>query len=108
MLPTSVPGWGSLALGIFIAYLTWYFVTRFTEFNVAGLSAVAAVVAGGVVVAFLDAGIAPGGVPLEHRWFYPVGLVVGFLVYALFFFIRNRYFPSLTLIPGSSSAPRQP
>jgi len=92
LIPASVPEWGALALGIFIAYLTWYFVTRFTEFNVAGLSSVAAVVAGGVVVMFLDAGAAAGQVQ-SHRWFYPIGLVIGFFVFVIFYWIRNRFWP---------------
>lgn len=80
--PPDVASWGAFALGIFIAWLTWYFVRRLEDHTPAGLVAIVGVVAGGTVVAFLDVGSTAQG-STEHRWWYPIGLVVGFVLYAL-------------------------
>jgi len=81
-----------LALGVFIAYLVWYFVTRFasTQFTAAGLTSVVAVVAGGVVEVFLDDGAKAGSIPSQAHWWYPIGLVLGFLAYEIVYTVIHR------------------
>lgn len=70
---------GSLALGIFIGYLTWFFVVRLGSYNVNVLAALLAVILGGVVIEFLKF------LKVEGAGFsqYAVGLLLGFLIYGL-------------------------
>jgi hypothetical protein len=89
-LPSDIQSWGSVALGVFIAYLTWYFVSRYEKFTSEGLSAAVTVVAGGVVIAFLDAGLKTEDIRPDAHWWYPIGLLVGFVVFEVLYFIVNR------------------
>lgn len=72
---------GAFLLGMFIAYLVWYFVVRFSAngYTAMALTSVVSVVAGGAIVAFLDADTAAA----KDRWWYPIGLFVGWLVFAI-------------------------
>jgi hypothetical protein len=105
MLPPDVPSWGSLSLGFFIAYLVWYFVTRFPagQFTAAGLTSVVAVVAGGVVEVFLDVG--GGSVSAPSHWWYPIGLIVGFVVYELAYIVVHRRPAAFTAFAQPLAAP---
>jgi hypothetical protein len=102
----DVPSIGSLALGIFMGYLAWYFIKRLDSYTTGGLTAVVGILVGGVVVTFLDwtppaaatgaSGPTPAG-DLIHRWWYPIGLVVGFLIWYVAEWIRIKSPPSLNL-----------
>jgi hypothetical protein len=71
---------GAVALGIFLGYLTWYFVVRFKEYSASALASVVGVFAGGTVVAFLGAqSISTSDV---LGW-YAIGLFLGFVVYSV-------------------------
>lgn len=73
---------GTAALGVFLGYMAWYFATRVTESWMDSFAAVAGVLFGGVVLAFL------GGTTSENRWWYPIGLVIGWLIYII---LRARF-----------------
>lgn len=66
---------GITALGVFLGYMTWYFVTRVTDKPIDSFAAVSAVLFGGVVLSFI------GGATTESRWWYPIGLVLEWLIY---------------------------
>ena len=80
---------GSLALGVFVGYLAWYFVTRFTQFNFDALASVIGVLVGGAVVQFL-------GATGDARWAYPIGLVAGWLIYSVARMLTGSGWPTLT------------
>ena|ERR1035437_1004493 len=65
---------GATSLGIVVGWLVRYFIRRFEKFTPAALTTVIGVVAGGAAVKFLS-------VDLTVCWFYPIGLLVGFVVY---------------------------
>jgi uncharacterized membrane protein len=107
----DLPSVGSLCLGIFVGFLVWYFVKRFANYTAEGLTAVVAVLVGGVITAFLDAPIpgvpsaaagsaGPAASP-EHRWWYPIGLLAGFLLWYVAEWIRTKAAPSFSRGPDS-------
>jgi len=67
---------GAFALGVFLGYMAWYFATRVTTNWMTSFSAVVGILFGGVVLGFLGSGF-------EAQWSYPLGLVLGWLIYAL-------------------------
>jgi hypothetical protein len=71
--PTAIAAAGAACLGLVVGVLSWYFVRRFPDdlLNVGGLTAVVAVLLGGVVVAYMDSSGPARGIA---RWFYPIGL----------------------------------
>jgi hypothetical protein len=77
----SVPAFGAFCLGIFVAYMVWYFVVRLqaAAYTVKTLSAVLALIAGGVVIRFLESDQVGKGA----RWWYPIGLVAGLVLFAI-------------------------
>ena len=81
---------GNLALGIFLGYMAWYFVTRVSDKPIDSFAAVAGVLFGGVVLAFL------GGTTSDSRWWYPVGLVVGWIIYVVLRYAAGQGIPTLT------------
>ncbi|MCI0345986.1 MAG: hypothetical protein L0221_11175 [Chloroflexi bacterium] len=68
---------GTLALGVFLGYMAWFFATRVTTNWMTSFSSVVGVLFGGVVLTFL------GGAGSDGLTFYPIGLVVGWIIYAL-------------------------
>jgi hypothetical protein len=64
---------GSLSTGLFVGYLCWYFVSRLTEYTVAGFSTLIGVLAGagvaGIITRFAEDKSVFG--------YYPIGLVLG-------------------------------
>lgn len=82
---SNVPAIGAGSLGFFVGYMIWYFVVRFAKdkYTSDGLVAVVGVFAGGIVVQFLEKGSTP-----TQRWWYPIGLVIGWAVFSLFQFIN--------------------
>ena len=116
----DLPSVSALALGIFIGFMAWYFIKRFKEYTTDGLTAVIGVLIGGVVVTFLDwtptaaasgAASATATVDVVHRWWYPIGLLVGFLVWYTAEWKRLGYRPSLTSLepetPGKGHSGRR-
>jgi hypothetical protein len=72
---------GALATGAVVAYITWFFLTRLDEYSPAGLATVLSLLAGGAVV-----GLLARFVNDREVWgFYPIGLLVGFLLYLVLF-----------------------
>jgi hypothetical protein len=68
---------GSICLGIVLGWLTRYFLARFQQFNVKIFSSVVSVICGGVVIRMFPD-------PYHYAgWFYPVGLLLGILLYPL-------------------------
>ncbi len=70
----AIEGLSNLLMGIFIAYLAWYYVARDGSKTIDGLASVAAVIFGTVVLQFVA--------PEVNRWLYPVGLVLGWVSWA--------------------------
>ena len=71
-----VPALGALSLGIVIGWLVRYFIRRFKEFGPQALGLVVSIMLGGAVVKFLEA-------DRTVWWFYPIGLLLGFVLYTV-------------------------
>jgi hypothetical protein len=71
-----IPALGSTCMGLVIGWLIRYFIRRFKSFNTKALGSVVSIIAGGAIVHFLQA-------DSTARWFYPIGLALGFIVYSL-------------------------
>jgi hypothetical protein len=71
-----LPALGACSLGIVIGWLVRYFIRRFTTFNPQVLSTLVSILVGGVVIRFLDG-------DKTAWWFYPIGLLIGFIVYSV-------------------------
>ena len=90
-------GIGITALGVFLGYMAWYFATRVTESWMDSFAAVAGVLFGGVVLAFI------GGTSADSRWWYPIGLVIGCIVYVAFKYFGGGGLPTITTGRGIRS-----
>jgi hypothetical protein len=71
-----VPIVGALSLGIVVGWLVRYFLRRFEKFTPQALGSVITIIVGGAVVKFLE-------VEKTVWWFYPIGLLVGFILYSI-------------------------
>ena len=71
-----IPAVGATCLGIVIGWLVRYFIRRFETFNPQILGSVVSILLGGAVVRFLEA-------DKTVWWFYPIGLLLGFIVYSV-------------------------
>ncbi|MBI4521938.1 MAG: hypothetical protein HY701_13960 [Gemmatimonadetes bacterium] len=83
---SNVPAVGAFALGIVIGWLVRYFVRRFSTFTPQVLGTVVSIMLGGAVVKFLEA-------DKVVWWFYPIGLLAGFIIYtalAIWLLTRDR------------------
>jgi hypothetical protein len=80
---------GICLLGVYIGYLGWYFVVRIAANTVTAdtFASVAAVLVGGVVLSFLDDHLARKG----DVWWYPIGLVIGFALYVVFWGVNAKW-----------------
>ena len=87
---------GSTALGIVIGWLVRYFIRRFENFTAAALGSVVSIIIGGAVVKFL-------GPDASTLWFYPIGLLLGFVIYQVIATKLMRPPP-----PGASPPPPPP
>lgn len=67
---------GSLSLGVVVGWLVRYFIRRFKNFTPQALSFVISIAAGGAAIKFLEA-------DKTVWWFYPIGLLLGFVVYTI-------------------------
>ena len=77
---------GSVCLGGVVGWLVRYFISRLEKYTTQGLTAVVGVLFGAGVVKFLDQ-------TPDVVWFYPIGLVAGFIVYhftAVYFIPKDR------------------
>ena len=77
---------GSICLGGVVGWLVRYFISRLEKYTTQGLTAVVGVLFGAGVVKFLDQ-------TPDVVWFYPIGLVAGFIVYhftAVYFIPKDR------------------
>jgi hypothetical protein len=89
---------GTTALGVFLGYMAWYFATRVTDSWMDSFAAVAGVLFGGVVLAFL------GGTSADTRWWYPIGLVIGWVIYVLLRYFNGGGIPTITAGRGITNA----
>jgi hypothetical protein len=69
---------GALCLGIVIGWLVRYFLNRLREYTVQSLASIVAILVGGTITKFLDSDPFSLGTRV-----YPVGLLIGILVYPL-------------------------
>ena len=84
----TIPDLGAACLGIVIGWLARYFLTRFRSFTPKIMASVVSILVGGAAVEFLSMGT--GGGP-NTVWFYPIGLLVGFVVYTIVAVIAIRH-----------------
>jgi hypothetical protein len=77
---------GLACLGFVLAYVCMYFVARFKEHTITGLSGVVGVLLGGVVAKFLTTNTAVGGM----IWWYPIGLFAGLVAWVLVRLFAHR------------------
>ncbi len=80
---------GVVTLGAVVAYLTMYFISRFSKHTVAGLTSLFTLLFGGVIVTL----VVDHTKEVDNRafWLYPIGFVVGLLVWA----VVKKLFPDL-------------
>ena len=76
-----VPAVGAFCLGFFVAWLVFFFLVRLeaAAFTVKTLGSVLSLIAGGVVIKFLESDQVGKGA----RWWYPIGLVAGLAIYGV-------------------------
>jgi hypothetical protein len=75
------------SLGIVLAYICMYFVSRLKEHSVTGLTGVVGVLLGGVVAKFLTENTTAGA---DAIWWYPVGLLAGLLGWVMVKLMEQR------------------
>lgn len=80
---------GTVCLGVFLGYMAWYFVTRVAEKPIDSFAAVAGVLFGGVVLTFM------GGATADARTWYPIGLLIGAVLYGIAYWIKHKEPPAL-------------
>ena len=80
---------GTLVLGLFLGYMAWYFAVRVKDNWMTSFASVAGVLFGGVVLAFM------GGVSSDDRWWYPIGLVIGGLLFAVARRLNGEPWPTI-------------
>ena len=68
-------GIGVIALGIFVGWITRYFLRRQKSFPLMAMSTLLGIVLGGVVLNLFT-----GPAFDDLFWFYPIGLVIGFII----------------------------
>jgi hypothetical protein len=75
----NIPAIGATCLGIVIGWLIRYFLFRFENFNPKVLGSTISLIAGGVVISFLQSNTPDKTVV----WFYPIGVLGGFIIYTI-------------------------
>ena len=74
---------GATCLGILIGYLVGFFIRRFKTFTPVTLSSVVSIILGVVVIRFLE-------VELSVWWFYPIGLLIGFIAQTIVWRVEGK------------------
>jgi hypothetical protein len=82
-MPIVIPAIGATSLGIVIGWLVRFFIWRFKTFSPSVLSSVISILLGGAVTKFLSH-------DENVWWFYPIGLLIGFVVYQIIATIEIR------------------
>ncbi|MDQ3877761.1 MAG: hypothetical protein M3290_05355, partial [Actinomycetota bacterium] len=87
---------GIFCLGLFLGYLGWYFVVRLGAGQVSAdtFASVVGVFVGGAVLALLKEFL----IVKTDVWWYPIGLVCGFLAYVIARWINAK-------TPGGETPP---
>lgn len=67
---------GAISLGVVVGWLTRFVLRRIKAFTTKTLTAILSVIIGGSAIAFLRA-------DPSVWWFYPIGLLLGFILYSL-------------------------
>ena len=75
-MPNVIPAIGATSLGIVIGWLVRYFIRRFDKFTPAVFGSLISILLGSAVMKFLSA-------DKTIWWFYPIGLLIGFIVYQI-------------------------
>ena len=81
---------GSISLGIVVAFLAWWFVTRQTDFSAANLAAFVAVLVAGTAVEFLADEM---GAKRANYGQYAFGLLIGTVAYVVLNWIKHGFPP---------------
>jgi hypothetical protein len=83
----TVEAVGVFALGVVIAYLAFFFVVRLKSHTLAGLGALVGILVGGAAAKFLTDNLTTGDA--SNLAWYPIGLVVGGVVFGLLAFAKG-------------------
>ncbi|MBG1265488.1 hypothetical protein [Nostoc sp. WHI] len=67
---------GSTCLGIVVGWLVRYFIRRFKSHTPQVLGSIIGIVLGGAIIKFF-------GADQTAIWFYPIGLLLGFIMYSI-------------------------
>jgi hypothetical protein len=67
---------GAISLGLFVGYLVWHFVSKFSAFTVSGLTSILGAVLAGAVLKYLAK-----EENAQVFVFYPIGLVLGAMLF---------------------------
>ncbi len=72
-----IPAIGATCLGIVVGLLIRYFIRRFKRFTPQVFGSLLSIVLGGTTIRLLSG-------DQQIVWFYPIGLLLGFILYTLF------------------------
>ena len=78
-----LPAIGATCLGIVIGWLVRYFLKRFKNYTPQILGSLISILFGGAILFFLEKG-------KDAIWFYPIGLLIGFIVYSMVAYLVKR------------------
>lgn len=91
-----IPAVGATSLGIVIGWLVRYFIRRFDKFGPMVLGSLLSIVLGGTAITFLET-------DKTVWWFYPIGLLLGFVIYHIVSVMHDTHPP-----PGAPKLPKFP
>jgi len=74
---------GAIALGMFVGYLVWFFVSKFSAFNVSGLTSILGAVLAGAALKYLTQ-----AQNAQILMYYPIGLVMGATFFGCYSWFR--------------------
>jgi uncharacterized membrane protein YfcA len=81
---TLISATGATSLGIVIGWLVRYFIRRFDKFGPMVLGSLVSIIFGGAAIKFLEA-------DTSVWWFYPIGLLLGFVIYHIVSVAHDRH-----------------
>lgn len=80
-----IPPVGVTCLGIVIGWLVRYYILRFNTFNVETLASLISILLGAAIIKLFES---------DNKrlfWFYPIGLLIGFVLYTVLVLIASSH-----------------